>query len=100
MPEPESDKTWARHNGCRGGLVNQSGIPATYYNRQSGQETQTTAIKHTWTGCPAKAPVEYYQVIGAPHGGASTINGKNPFYIVFDFWQRVEKAHLEEEAAH
>ena len=99
MPEPQSDKTWAKHNGCTGELSNQTGIPASYMNRQSGQETKTTAIKYTWNDCPPKAPVEYYRVIGAPHGGASSINGRSPFYIVFDFWQRVEKAYEEEETA-
>ena len=32
-------------------------------------------------------------MVGAPHGGAKTIGGKDAFEIVFDFWGRVESAH-------
>jgi len=92
MSEPESDKTWADHNGCTGELTNVT-MPATYRDHTTGQTVDTTAIYHKWNGCPATAPVEYYQIVGAPHGGANSINGKNPFYIVFEFWKKVEDAH-------
>jgi hypothetical protein len=93
MSEPDSDKTWAEHNGCTGALSSEEGIAATYVDHQTHQTVKTTATKWTWGGCPPTAPVEYYQVIGAPHGGASTIDNKEPFWIVFDFWGRVEQAH-------
>lgn len=92
MPEPESDKTWANHNGCKGPLTNKTGIPATYKDHSTGGQVETTAILWQYQGCPPTAPVEYYQIIGAPHGGAHTINGRDAFYIVFDFWKRVEDA--------
>merc|ERR1711934_1192963 len=38
MTEPESDKTWATHNGCSGPLSNTTGIPATYFDHASGQQ--------------------------------------------------------------
>ena len=92
MPEPDSDATWAAHNDCTGGLTNTSGIPATYHDKASGKQVATTATLHQYHGCPPEAPVEYYQIIGAPHGGASSINGKDPYYIVFDFWSKVENS--------
>ena len=46
---------------------------------------------------PATAPVEWYQVVGAPHGGAKTIGGKDAFEIVFDFWGRVQNATQTEQ---
>lgn len=91
-PEPESDEVWKNHNGCTGTLTS-SEVPATYRDRSSHQRVQTTAVKWEWGGCPAEAPVEYYQIKGAPHGGADTIDGKDAFDIVFSFWARVEDAH-------
>ena len=37
-------------------------------------------------------------MVGAPHGGAKTIGGKDAFEIVFDFWGRVESAHQAADA--
>lgn len=114
MPEPRSDKTWATHNGCKGPLVNQTGIAAQYFDPMKGGLVDTTAVYWKYEGwvfrffdarlfsaaslyspeyfnrCPAEAPVEWYQVIGAPHGGAATIRGKDAFEIVFPFFKSVE----------
>lgn len=90
--EPESDEVWKTHNGCPGSLTS-SEVPATYRSPQTHAQVQTTAIKWVWGGCPATAPVEYYQIKGAPHGGADTIDGKDAFDIVFKFWTGVEDAH-------
>ena len=93
--EPESDKVWSQHNGCTGPLANPLNTSATY--RSENGPVQTTAIKWVWTGCPETAPVEYWQIVGAPHGGAQSIDGRDPFWIVFDFWGRVENATLAEQ---
>lgn len=90
--EPESDEVWKNHNGCTGSLTS-SEVPATYRDHQTHQQVQTTATKWVWGGCPATAPVEYYQVKDAPHGGADTIDGKDAFDIVFKFWSGVEDAY-------
>ena len=95
--EPESDKAWAQHNGCTGPLTNPENTSATYGNRESPEPVHTTAIKWVWTGCPKTAPVEYWQIVGAPHGGAHSIDGRDPFWIVFDFWGRVENATKAEQ---
>ena len=57
-----------------------------------GTVVPTTAIYWRYEGCPATAPVEYYQIVGCPHGGAFEIDGRDPFWIVFSFWLEVEKA--------
>ena len=36
--------------------------------------------------------VEWYQIAGAPHGGARSIDGRDPFWIVFEFWLQVQKS--------
>ena len=33
-----------------------------------------------------------YEIVGCPHGGALTIDGREPLWIVFEFWMQVEKA--------
>ena len=90
--EPRSDQVWSQHNGCKGPLTNPGNMTATYRSPESPEAVHTTAVRWVWTGCPPTAPVEYWQIIGAPHGGASTIDGRDPFWIVFDFWTRVEEA--------
>ena len=92
--EPASDKVWSEHNGCTGPLTNPQNTSAEYADKETHRPVQTTAVKWVWTGCPSTAPVEYWQIIGAPHGGAHLIDGRDPFWIVFDFWGRVENATM------
>ena len=95
MSEHDSDHTWARHNGCKGALTQPRNYSAKFISRApatKGTVVPTTAIYWRYEGCPATAPVEYYQIVGCPHGGAFEIDGRDPFWIVFSFWLRVEKA--------
>ena len=67
MAEPASDKTWALHNGCSGQLTS-TAVRATYRSTPpSGKPltVETTAVHHVWGGCPASAPVEYFEVQNA-----------------------------------
>ena len=81
MSEAESDQTWAKHNGCAGPLTQPRNYSATFISRDPespGRIVPTTAIYWKWEGCPAAAPVEYYQIVGCPHGGALEIDGREP----------------------
>ena len=60
--EPQSDATWAKHNGCKGPLVQPRNYTATYTSKDPetrGQTIQTTAIYRKYEGCPPTAPVEW-----------------------------------------
>ena len=60
--EPQSDATWAKHNGCKGPLVQPRNYTATYTSKDPetrGQTVHTTAIYRKYEGCPPTAPVEW-----------------------------------------
>jgi len=87
MQEDASDKIWAEQNNCTGSLSSTT-VPATASGGQS-----TTAVHHVWGGCPATAPVEYYEVKDAGHVATHTIDGKNKVAVVFEFFAKVESAY-------
>jgi poly(3-hydroxybutyrate) depolymerase len=89
---PASNQAWAAHNGCS----NPTQEPAsTRVTAALGQDaTPTVALRHTFTGCPATAPVEYYQVLGASHQGPAQLPiGQNTYSFVGAFFKAVEQAH-------
>ena len=95
-PEGESDGVWATHNGCASPLkFTTSNVSATYHKQQTG--TAGVATHHVVEGCPASAPVEWYETWGAGHVGTVTLNGVAVMETVCAFFMRVEKALREEE---
>ena len=86
MSEPESDATWAVHNGC-GATISNTTVSAVI---KGG--LLSSAIHHQFDGCPAAAPVEWYEVKGGAHGAAGELNGKPLFNAAVDFFINVEHA--------
>lgn len=55
------------------------------------------ACLHHIRGCPDTAEVHYWSILNAPHGGATTIDGKKMPALVLEFFEAVEfaqPAHL------
>ena len=99
-PEPESDAVWARHNGCRGPLTSRN-VSSTFNPGDvleapadvTNSAMDGVATHWTWNGCPATAPVEYFQDHGAGHVGTISLEGKPTFEVALDFFEKVERAH-------
>jgi len=86
MSEPESNKAWAVHNGCKSTISN------TTVTAVIKGGALSTAIHHSFEECPSEAPVEWYEVKGGAHGAAADLNGKPLFQAAISFFQKVERA--------
>lgn len=96
LSEEASNKMWAEHNGCKMA----AGTETFYYKATFGTATNHTvgqAERNTYQ-CPENAAVEYWKIIGAPHGGAESFSvdyhSKNQSKIAYvvQFFSRVEEA--------
>lgn len=85
--EPQSDGTWAEHNGCTGTPIARN-VSAAY--KKGKQDYNTTAVHHIWD-CPDAFPVEYYQVIDATHVSTTMLNNMKKEFVVLEFFNKVER---------
>ena len=86
MSEPESDKTWAVHNGCSM-KMSETTVPAIIAGGAA-----STAILHKYEDCPPTAPVGWYEVVNGHHGAALMLNGKELIYAAVEFFAMVNHA--------
>ena len=95
--ELASDATWAKHNGCE----MSAGVTTLWFDCTFGTSptnfTVGRAARHFYQ-CPETAPVEFWQVEGAPRGDAETFSihykdaNHSKIEKVVDFFSRVERA--------
>jgi poly(3-hydroxybutyrate) depolymerase len=88
---PDSNRTWAEHNGCSssGSDPTPTRVTATI---PAGDPT--VAERYALTGCPSSYPVEYYKVKGGDHGSASELPiGQSTFLFAAKFFKAVESTH-------
>ena len=86
--EEASCEIWALQNNCSATQTNAT-VDATTH-----QGGSTTAKYIKWDGCPDTAPVELYKVSGGSHVGTRSIRGEDVMVTVFEFFTKVEKAHV------
>ncbi len=97
MSEEQSNAAWAKHNGCE---MSEGVSKPTWHECTFGtpkNHTKGWAARYVYR-CPETAPVEYWEIQGAPRGDAETfsINFKDTNHsklaTVVEFFSRVEKA--------
>merc|ERR1711912_137879 len=90
--EFDSNRVWKDHNGCTG-TYSHTNVDASYHkDGYPSNPFQGSAMHVTWSGCPATAPVEYFQIFGMDHVREKGLEGKDVYAVIFDFFSRVERA--------
>jgi poly(3-hydroxybutyrate) depolymerase len=108
FPEPASDAAWAQHNGCNGALTSVN-VSLDYFPAVVEADDEVRIVGEVpryppppptvkgvathwkWGGCPAEAPVEYYQSHGAGHVSTAGLCGQLLLAVVLEFFGRVER---------
>jgi poly(3-hydroxybutyrate) depolymerase len=98
MSEERSAAVWAKHNGCDMSTP----VETQWYECTFGSQKNNTKGwgKRQFYQCPETAPVEFWQIQGAPRGDAETFSitfkdaNHTKIEKVVEFFVRVEKASL------
>ena len=85
--EPDSDRAWARHNSCSDTPTSRN-VSAVF--RSGGVRSTGVSTHHVFGGCPATAPVEWYETHGAGHCGTAELDGAPLVEVVLGFFESLD----------